>query len=815
MNAPLVPWLGHLFRDLRFAGRTLRKQPGFTAVAILTLALGVGVNSAMFSVANPVLFRPFPYRDAGRLVALVSAKRDQPTRSTHVSYATLRDWRRATRSFDALAGYTTAGSTLTGSGEASELVTTAVTGTLFEVLGSQARIGRTLSPEDDVPGAARVIVIGDQFWRRMLNGRPDVLGHRLTLDGTVYTIVGVMGPDFTFPHTTPPSDVWMPLNESEPFGPLLAVRAAQFLDVIGRLRPGTDRSRAQAEISILDATLARTYPATDRDTVTTVVDFQQAVLGDTRPALLLLMGAVGLLLLIACTNVANLHLARTSSRARELAIRSALGASRRRLIEQVILESLVLAVPGGGLGLLVAAGGLEVLRALIGQDVPLVRGIGIDRWVLGFTFGVSCLTGLVFGAIPALVSTGSDLQDQFKSGGRSATPDRRRSRAQGALVVSEIALALVMLTCASLLVRSLERLHQVRAGFDATGAWTATITLPRTEYPLPAAWQTFCKELTSRIESLPGVESVGYGVGVPLTGPAIAVPFSVAGSSVPSGERTTADLVEAGPTYFRSLRIAVVRGRTFEDFDTDRSPAVGIVNQTLVRRFLDGRNPVGRHLSIGSQGSSIEIVGVVADTLQSSVTAVPPPVLYLAFAQRPFWVVSFVVRTKGASVDVAHAFEHEVATLAPDAPIVGAGPMPELLERDLAPSSHRSLVLGLLSGLALALAGIGIYGMLAYTVARRTQEVGVRIALGAEPLSVLGLVLGQSLRLAAVGIALGVVLSRAAVPILSTLLFRVSPTDPLTLVGVPTLLVLVALAACYVPARRATRVDPVVALRSE
>jgi putative ABC transport system permease protein len=813
----IVRWLGDFVRDVRLALRSLTRQASFTSLAVVTLALGVGANSAMFSIANPMLVQPLPYQDADRLLAVVPGTRENPSQATHVAYATFRDWQQATRSFAALAGYGTAGSILTSPTGASVVVTTAVTGNLFGVLGSRAARGRLLTADDDTGGAPAVVVISDGFWRTTLNQRADVVGTSLTLDGAPYSVVGVMPPSFTFPHAAPRTDIWMPVTRYQPFAPLLAIRAAPFLDVLGRLGPGYDHARAQAEMDTIVSTLARQYPATDRDTAATVVGYQQHVLGDSRPTLVMLVSAVGVLLLIACANVAGLQLTRTSSRIRELAVRSAMGASRSRLMVQVLVESLVLALVGGAVGLLVAAGSLTLLRGVLGTDLPPVRDIGIDRTVLVFTFAIACVTGVVFGAVPAFVSTGADLQAHVKAGGRGATTDRRRSRAQGLLVVSEVALALVLLAGAGLLVRSLERLHQARTGFDATNVWTATVSLPRAQYATPAAWRVFGADLESRLTQLPGVEQVSHGVGVPFTAPPVAVPFSVEGLPVsPSGTAPMTQLVEVSPAYFGVLRIPLLRGRPFQDSDREQAPPVGIVNQTFARRFLLNREPVGQHLAVGSTAAlPLEIVGVVADTAQSSLVDAPPPVLYLSFAQRPFWVMTFAVRTHGAAVAMGNAFQAQVAALAPDAPVMSAYPLDSLLDRAAAPSSHRTLVLSLLGALALLLAGVGIYGMVAHTVVRRTREVGVRIALGAEPLSVLRLMIMQTARLAATGIVLGILLSSLASPFLSTLLFQVTTRDPLTLVSAPAILALTALVACYVPARRATRVDPIVALRSE
>ena len=805
-----------VLRDARLAVRSLRRQPGYALVAVLTLALGVGANTAMFSVANPVLLRPLPYPDADRLVAIVPARRENPATPLRTSYATYKDWQESARSLDPLAAYGTAGSTYRGPNGSSIVVTTAVTGNLFRVLQSLPARGRVLGPADDVPGAPSVVVVSEAFWRAALESRDDAIGRTLDLDGGPYTIVGVMPAAFTFPHTAPPTDVWVPVTHFRPFAALLEVRGAPFLDVLGRLASGETPAQAQSEITTIASTLAGTHASTDGDTVARVIAFKDQVLGDSRATLIMLATAVVVLLFIACANVASLQLTRTSHRLRELAVRAALGASRGRLMIQVIVEGLVLAIIGGAAGLLVGYAGLGLLRGLLGTDLPPVREIGIDRAVLFFTFAVACLTGILFAAIPAVVSTGADLQARVKAGGRGATLDRRQSRTHGGLVVAEIALALVLLTDAGLLVRSLGRLHHVQTGFIEANISTATVMLPQASYGQPAQWRSFAEDLSARLRDQPGVDAVSVGVGVPMTGPAVRVPVAVAGMPVGGAvTRPTADLIEVGTMYFQTLGIPLLRGRTFADTDRDTTPAVGVVNDAFVRRFLDPtRDPVGQRVTVGT-AAALEVVGVVGDTAQSSISAPPPPALYLAFAQRPFWVMTFAIRTRHAGLPIADVFRRQVAALAPSAPVVSVDSLETLVDRATAPSSHRTLVVGLLAALALLLAGVGIYGVVGYSVARRTREVGVRLALGADPSAVRRLVLMQGTKLAVLGIGLGVLVSRVTMPLVSTLLFQVTTTDGVTLLAVPAALGLTAIAACYIPARRATRIDPIVALRSE
>ena len=805
-----------VWRDVRFGLRLLGRSPGFTTVTVMTLALGIGANAAVFSVAHAVLFQSLPYPNPDRLVAFVPAQKNQPSLAEPVSYPTFTDWQEQSRSFESMAAYVVTGSTLTGLGPADAPVIAAVTPNIFGLLGAVPLAGRTLQPADDNANASRAVVISEGFWRDRLGGRPDVVGQPLTLDAAPYSIVGVMPSTFRFPHSSPAAQLWMPLKQYRPFEPILPARLAPFLTAIGRLKDGYELTQAKSEMEAIGARLAQQHQGVSRDQVIGLVSLQERALGDTKPSILMLLGAVALLLLIACTNVASLQLARTVARTRELVVRAALGAGRARLLRQILIESLLLALAGGAAGLAVAHASLWVLKAPIARDLAQIRDVAIDRWVLAFTFALSCATGVLFGLLPMLGSKWTELSERLRGGGRTATPDTRHGRMQDVLVVMEVALALVMVTSAGLLVRSLVHLQRVDPGFNSSGVLTGTINLPQAEYKTAERWQAFNDELLDRLRRVPGVSGAAFGVGIPFLAPPVKIPFDIEGGADQAGEPRSAEIVLSSPGYFKVMQVPLFAGRPFADSDTRRSPRVGIVNRAFARRHFGDKDPVGLALLLGRpKGERVEIVGLVGDTAHTSLVTPPPPLLHLPFAQRPFFLTSFFIRTNGDPQNLAEAFRKEVASLAPGMPVLALESMDTILQQSYTGSTHRTLLLGILSALALILAAVGMYGLLSFTVARRTNEIGIRLALGAAPPRVRRLVIGQGLRLTLAGMALGLMLSLAVTRFLSGLLFRVTATDPLTVAGGSLLLVIVTFVACYVPARRATNVDPLIALRCD
>ena len=808
--------LESVWHDLRYAVRTLLRSRGFTVVTVLTLALGIGANAAVFSVAHAIMLQPLPYAAPERLVALVPAQKGQPGTAEPISFPTFRDWWNQSRSFSSMAAYVVAGVTLTGQGDADSPITCAVTANVFSLLGVAPLLGRTLVTDDDRMAAGRVVVISEEFWRERLGGRPNVVGRRLTLDEETFTVVGVMPSSFKFPNVTPTPQLWVPLAQFQSFRPLLDVRMAPFLNAVARLGSDRDLASAQSEMDAIATRLRAEHPGVLREQVVSVVPLQQQILGDSRMSVLVVMGGVGLLLVIACTNVASLQLARTVARGRDLAVRTALGASRFRLARHLLIESLLLAAGGGALGLGFAQAGLEMLSTQILAELPQVREVRLDPGVLGFTLVVSCASGVLFGLLPVFGSRRIGLGGQLRDGARGATPDRQTARAQNLLVVLEVSLAMVMLTSAGLLIRTLSHLHRADAGFEYAGLLTGTINLPQSKYSNRDQWLAVNDELLARVRRLPGVTDAAFAVAAPFLGVPVTVPLEFDGRGDWSRGSTTGAVTFASDGYFKTMRIPLLRGREFMPTDTRQSLRVGVVNTSFARRHFGGESPIGRKVLFGApNGIAVEIVGIVGDTAQSSLVTPPPALLYIPFAQRPFWITSFVLRTSGDPDALGAAFRGAVAEIAPDVPVLGVEPMALLLRRSFAASSHRATFLALFSALAVTLAAIGIYGLIAYTVAKRTSEIGIRLALGADTRRVRWLVIRHGFRLTIVGMTLGLAISLAVTRLLATLLFGVSATDPATFVSVAALLMGATAAACYIPARRAMRIDPLSALRCE
>ncbi|HEX8144504.1 MAG TPA: ABC transporter permease [Pyrinomonadaceae bacterium] len=802
-----------LFKDLRYAVRMLIRKPGFTAVAVITLALGIGANTAIFSVVNGVLLRPLPFQDPERIATFWQSNPRSGVQREDVSPANFLDWRERSRSCTEMAAALPFGYSLTGGEEPEAFRAWQVTTGFFEILGVNALYGRTFLREEFQPGNDRVVVIGHGLWQRRFGADPKLVGQKLLLNGLPHTVVGVMPPGFEF---GPEREIWSPwvVVESD-----RQIRGSAYIKVIGRLKPGVTIEQAQQEMKQIASALAEEYPQTNGEVGATAVSLPEQLVGHVRPALLMLLCAVGLMLLIACANVANLLLARASTRRREFAIRAALGARRSRLIMQLLTESLLLAGLGGMGGILLASWGVDAIIALSPGNLPRINQVGIDSHVLLFALGVSALTALIFGLAPALQFSRTDLQEFLKEGGRTATAGFARQRLRNLLVVSEVALALMLLVGAGLLVRSFVRLLQVDPGFTTDKALALEVHVwgrARTAEQRAA----FFEQSLERIAALPGVEAAGAVSALPFhTNPIdIKSEFSIEGRAAAApGQEPIAYATVATFDYFRTMGIPLLRGRLFTRFDNKDAAPVVVIGETMAHRFWPGEDPVGKKITLRflSQQTTREIVGVIGDVRHTGLDSDPRPELFLPHLQEPYGSMTYVVRTSVDPLTLLPAVKKEIWTVNKSQPFSSIATMEQLISRSLAERRFSLLFLTTFASIALALAGVGIYGLISFNTTQRTHEIGVRMALGAGRLDIFKLVVGQGMALTLLGVVVGLAAAFALTRYLSSLLYGVSATDPLTFVVVSALLTLVALAACYIPARRATKVDPMVALRYE
>ncbi len=802
-----------LLQDLRFALRMLVKNPGFTAVAAITLALGIGANTAIFSVVSAVLLRPLPYRDPSRLILVNESSKQVPDMS--VSYPNLLDWRERNHAFERMAALQPAQFTLTGLERPERLGGSNVTADFFATLGTSPRLGRDFLPQDDRPGADPAAIVSDRLWRTRFGGDPALVGRPLTLDGRSVVVVGVLPAGFRVYY--PESDLFLPLG-------LNADRMQERdnhpgIYVIGRLRAGATLEAARADMDSIARGLERQYPKTNTGNRVAMKPLEDEVVGNLRPALLVLTAAVSFVLLIACANVANLLLARASTRAKEIAIRRALGASRTRVLWQVLTECTLLSLLGGGLGLLLASWLTDLLLSLVPATLPRLDEVRLDGAVLGFSLALSLLTGLVFGIAPAWQASRSDVFEPLKEATRGSSAGRRQHRFRNVLVVGEIALALVLLAGAGLMARSFLRLSRVEPGFRPDHLLSARLVLPRVKYPESVAIIAFADRLLPAVAALPGVVSVGLVNPLPLTGEGWQTDYWVEGRPAPTrGEVPNSDYHVVGGDYFKAMGIPLIRGRLFDDSDREDTAPVTLVNETMARRSWPNGDAVGKRMRTGSPddpGPWLTVVGVVGDVKQYGLDQEQKTQFYRPQRQRPQRPMSLVVRAAGDPSGLATALRQAVLSVDSDQPIYDVRTMAGLLSDASAPRRLSLLLLGAFAATALLLAGVGIYGVLAYSVTQRTHEIGIRMALGARRGDVLLMVLRQGLRLVLAGATLGVAAAVGLTRLMSSLLFGVSPTDPETLGLVSLVLVAVALLACLVPARRASGVDPMIALRCE
>ncbi|MGA7623202.1 MAG: ABC transporter permease [Candidatus Acidiferrales bacterium] len=825
------------WQDLRYGVRMLVKNPGFTAVVIVTLALGIGANTAIFTVVNAVLIQPLPYQDPDGLVRITSDMQKLGRRDVGVSAPELFDLKKRTTVFAEIAGVLPVNSNLTGGDEPARIETHLDSGNYFKVLGVNAALGRVFGPEDEVPGNATVAVISDGLWKRRFGTDPNILGRRIRIDNDAYTVIGVLPPEFRHPGKSieREAEVWVPAGYSAAPWPTPPVRPARFIGVLARLKPGETIQTAQAELDSLSNALSHQYsndyPA-NAGWALRVIPLQQDLTGNVRPALLVMLVVVGCVLLIACVNIANLLLARANARQGEIAIRIALGATRRRLVQQLLAESLFLSLLGGLLGLLFASLTLGGLTSLIPADLPRVRAIQIDGMVLGFTLAASVLTALIFGLVPALYGFTSDLQSTMKHTGTRVTSGEARNRLGSALVIAEFAVTLMLVVGAVLLVRSFWNLAGVSPGFRPQQVQTASVWLPVPNDPTTGPYFTpekkieFYKKVLERLQNLQGVDAVGGVDHLPLSGRRFQIPIKIEGRDENFDARIQTEWGQATPGYFNVMGIPLLLGRSFKESDNLQAQPVAIVSQTLVRKYFAGENPIGKHIQVPpgmpalppGTPSWFVIIGVVGDTKDTALDAEQFPLMYTPVLQGAVFNLAFVLRTSATFKNpggLAESVAQEVRAVDPEVPVYAARTMTEVVSRALSNRRFAMLLLVLFAGLALALSAIGIYGVMAYGVSQRIHEIGVRLVLGAQPRDVLRLVLKRGISMAVAGAVGGTVCAVALTHWMGSLLYGVSSTDPLTYIIAPTLLGFVAILACIVPAWRAANVDPNVALRYE
>jgi putative ABC transport system permease protein len=801
-----------MLQDLKFALRTLAKSPGFTLVAVLTLALGIGADTAIFSVVNAVLLRPLPFKNSAQLVVLRETHKN--VGNVSVSYPDFLDWRQQAHSFSAMAAIQNRGFNLSGITQPENIGGYAVSPNLLALLGVHPVLGRDFLPSEENQGTAPVILLSYQLWQSHLGGDPAVVGRSISLDGRSFSIVGILPPTFRLLER---SDVLVPFGV---FASELAERGERSdTDVIGRLSPGVRLFQAAMEMNTITARLAGQYPQSNYGFGAHLESFREAFTGDTRLAVLVLFGAVVFVLLIACVNVANLFLVRGAARSREIALRLAFGASRGRVIRQMLTESLVLAVCGGVLGIILGAWGISGLGYLLPADSLQALGVRLDLSVLLFAAAIIVFVAFAFGLIPALQATRPDLHETLKEGGRSATSTSAQHRLRSALAIAETALALVLLVGAGLMLKSLYHLIQVSPGFQPARVLTMEMALRSDQYSKDPAILNFWQQVLDRVRVIPGVEFVAVGSSIPLSGDHSRGDVTIEGLPLPGpGEYPHPDRHSISSAYTRAMGIPVLRGRTFSDSDHETAPLVALINSTMARRFWADGDPVGKRFLTGHPGQGerwVTIVGVVADTKMYGLDNPARLEVYYPYRQRPNSVMSLVVRSVVAPSTLTATIRAAVATIDKDQPIFDVHTMQQLVDDSISTRRLTLVLLGMFSALALILAAIGIYGVMSYAVALRTQEIGIRMALGAQQKDVLRLVLGQGARIAFFGVAIGLAAAAGLARLLSNLLFSVSSGDPVTFAAVAILLVAVALLACYIPARRALRVDPIIALRYE
>ncbi len=803
-----------LWQDLRYSFRMLWKSPGFTLVAILALALGIGANTAIFSVVNAVLLRPLPYKDPNRLAIMWEKA---ATQDTSVSYPNFTDWREQQQTFEELTAFRRNSFNLTEAGEPERLAGRMASANFFKTFGAQLYKGTDFPASEDRIGGQKVVILSYGFWQRRFAGDDKIIGKQLKLNNQSYTVIGITQPDFRFGSDT---DIYVLLGQNE--DRCMKSRGCHpGIYVVGRMKPGLTLEQARADMDAIQGRLGQQYPDTNTDRHIHIETLYDNTVQDVRPTLYVLLGAVGFVLLIACANVANLLLARSAVRQKEIAIRTALGASRLRIVRQLLTESIVLGIFGGAIGMLLALWWTDALKSLVPGDIPRLKEAGLDMRVLVFTILVSLLTGIIFGLIPALQASKPDMNEALKEGDRGSTG--RRHRVRSALVVTEIAVALVLLVGAGLMVKSLWRLQSVPVGFETRNL--LTMQLSYTAKPDEAQRvRNFFSQLQERIKSVPGVQSVAFSSGLPFLGASEdSVWVKGRPKAKPTDEMMAVEYIVT-PDYFRTLGLELKRGRLITEQDRVDSPLVAVIDESFAQKYFAGQDPIGQFLENGNGGKSIEIVGIVGHVKHYGLDGEGPvdPQYYLPILQVPDEMlpvvvsrISMTVRTSVDPVSVAPAIRHEVIATDQNQPVFNVRPMEQVIAESIASRRFAMLLLTIFAAVALLLASVGIYGVMSYSVTQRTHEIGIRMALGASVTDILKMVVGQGMLLVLIGVGIGLIGAFALTRVMASLLFNVKATDPMTFILVSLVLALVALAATFIPARRATRVDPMTALRYE
>jgi putative ABC transport system permease protein len=806
----------NIWQDLRYGVRMLLKRPGFTLIAVITLALGIGANTAIFSVVNAVLLLPLPYRAPEELVIVRTLNKTEGTKSTTVSYADFQDWRAQSRVFTDLATFRSQGFSLAIGDDLQQVPGAAVSANFFELFGVNPLRGRTFLPAEEARDGERVALLSDVLWQRVYGADEELVGRQIKLGDQPFTVVGILPPGFKFPFGLEKAEIW---TTNSIFSPGMMGHGARNLQAIARLKPGVSLQTAQTEMAGIAQRLEQENPVTNRNRGVLLVSAHRELTGDLSFTLWLLSGAVGFVLLIACANVANLLLARALSRRKELAIRAALGAGRWRIARQLLTDSLLLSLAGGALGLLLAAWGVPLLLAISPQNLPRINAIELNGYVLGFTLLISILTGVLFGLAPALKVSRPDLIESLK--GKTSGAGTGRNWLRAALVAGEIAIALILLIGAGLLINSFIRLNRVELGYKPENVLFAFLNLPAPRYPGGNERVAFLQQVRERIKHLPGVRSVSLTSTAPFIG-GFGSSFEIKGRKRPSNEvGLFAILTTVTPDYFATMGIPLLQGRTFAETDDKSSKGVAIINEAFARRFLPNENQLGQRISHNTNRfdkdspAEFEIIGVIGNVRGAPLNKEPEPEIYMPYRQSPWTYGQLAIRTEQNALGLASAVRREIRSLDPNQTVPNSNTLENLISDWITPQRFNLVLLSVFAGIGLLLTLVGIYGVISYHVTDNTREIGIRLALGAQRRDVLKLVVGRGLMLALAGIAIGTAGAFGLTRLMESLLFGVNPTDPLTFGVIAGLFGVAALLACYIPARRATKVDPMVALRSE